>query len=334
MRWLAWLWLVPAVGCTRHNPAADCPTGTCSDPSTFCDVDGTLAGEPGKCLSISCTPNQVHETCRGNELLTCNQAGNNFVVTSCPHGCLDSPVPHCAYLEPKYFGNLCDDIAIEDLIEYSSPTTISTAIGCGDRGGGGAPSTCYWRAKTIVITPNTTVRFQGGGTSSNGIALIADYELRIEGVLDASAIGPINGPGAWGASSTDFSVGGGGGGGQTQGGAGGTLTTTGGAGNGGLPQNHPAMQTVLYGGNAGGPQLVSIGERGGGGGGAVSLIACRGVVSISGTVVANGGGGLGGYDTYKNGFGGGGGGNIVIQALDVMVSGFVFSNGGGGGCRN
>lgn len=72
--------------CSVPNPES-CADGSCTDPSRpFCDVDGAVAGEPNRCIAVECTPNEF-EVCRGETAVICNQAGNNFDVVECAHGC-------------------------------------------------------------------------------------------------------------------------------------------------------------------------------------------------------------------------------------------------------
>jgi hypothetical protein len=88
MRWLSIFVVVGlAGGCgTRANPES-CLDGLCTDQAfPFCDADGALEGEPGKCIAVSCTPAEV-VACRGEQALTCNAAGNDFDLVQCPLGC-------------------------------------------------------------------------------------------------------------------------------------------------------------------------------------------------------------------------------------------------------
>lgn len=80
--------LIASVACTRHNPAATCPNGTCIDSAyPFCDVDGSIGGVPGACISVACAPGAFAE-CRGESSLTCNSTGNNYDVVDCTVGCV------------------------------------------------------------------------------------------------------------------------------------------------------------------------------------------------------------------------------------------------------
>jgi hypothetical protein len=73
--------------CTKPNPASMCHDGTCSDPKfPFCDVDGTIGGQAGTCIAVSCTPSAFAE-CRSDGAVVCNAAGDNYDVTPCAAGC-------------------------------------------------------------------------------------------------------------------------------------------------------------------------------------------------------------------------------------------------------
>jgi len=84
------------MACTEPNAAASCASGTCSDPLfPYCDVDGIVAGTPGKCIAVECTPGEVL-TCSADEAVTCNMTGNGYERLACDLGCLTAPAPHCA----------------------------------------------------------------------------------------------------------------------------------------------------------------------------------------------------------------------------------------------
>jgi hypothetical protein len=72
--------------CTKRNPHV-CADGLCTDPSyPFCDVEGTLGGEPKECIAVACTPSEF-EACQGDDELRCNTTGNNYEQTRCELGC-------------------------------------------------------------------------------------------------------------------------------------------------------------------------------------------------------------------------------------------------------
>lgn len=73
-------------GCTKPNPAAICPTGVCQDPGLYCDVNGAVGGEPGRCLRIDCSPGEF-TACDGDVALACSSDGHSFETTDCGAGC-------------------------------------------------------------------------------------------------------------------------------------------------------------------------------------------------------------------------------------------------------
>lgn len=85
--WALVFWI--AVGCTKPNPRS-CLDGTCTDPAfPFCDVDGSLEGTPGTCITVSCSPMEF-AGCRGDEAIVCNSVGSNFDLVRCPFGCSEA----------------------------------------------------------------------------------------------------------------------------------------------------------------------------------------------------------------------------------------------------
>ncbi len=86
MRVAVCLMVVVAACGTKPNPHS-CQDGLCTDQSyPFCDVDGTLGGDPKECISVSCMPEQF-EACRGDEEIRCNATGNNYDLVQCELGC-------------------------------------------------------------------------------------------------------------------------------------------------------------------------------------------------------------------------------------------------------
>jgi hypothetical protein len=191
------------------------------------------------------------------------------------------------------------------------------------------------------------------------LVIIAGLEIRLAGMLDASASAQTPGPGGFdpaagpspggdGQHAGDFQDGGGGGGGHgSPGGEGGSATcasiddcSEGGAGGAPYDISGPS---VLQGGSGGGAgSIVSdnaecVPSRGGAGGGAVQLTALMRVrIEAAGGVHVGGGGGQAGSPDVLcgengGGCGGGAGGAIVLQAPDVAHRGVLAANGGGGG---
>ena len=71
-----WLCLVVLLGCTSPNENKACSEGSCKDPAfPYCDVDGSVSGEKGTCIAVTCTPGEIL-TCLGDDALTCNATGS------------------------------------------------------------------------------------------------------------------------------------------------------------------------------------------------------------------------------------------------------------------
>jgi hypothetical protein len=275
-----------------------------------------------------CTPDSSY--CTADGVQHCGSDGAPSTFDQCAAGCSSNPAPHCQYLQPRYLGDICATPATDDLA-IGSNATLGTDLDTACTGGvihqTAAPDICVVRNKTITIAASATLR----ATGSRLLALVADDDLSIHGTLDASADFVTPGPGACDRTSGNgpSSTGGGGGAGfKTSGGAGGSPTTDGGANNGGPVETDPAQLAVLV----PGPCAVA----GGAGGGGVTLVACRGTVTIDGMVDLGGGGGGGGNkvpmtQNIIGAHGGGAGGNLVIQALNIVLTGTLYANGGAGG---
>lgn len=210
-------------------------------------------------------------------------------------------------------------------------------------------------ADSLEVDANALVQVTG----SRPLIVIAKGNFAVLGVIDASAAGPIGGPGA---NLQCFT--GAGAAGSTQlgnqlptadpggsGGGGGAFATVGGTGSRVSPQTildpptaggavWSSTLTPLVGGCAGGAGGVAVASdtaaAGGGGGGALELVA-GGTLVIEGTVSASGGGGRGaniGEAAQQSGGGGGGGsgGGLLLQAPSVALMGCALTaNGGAGG---
>ncbi|MEO8548367.1 MAG: hypothetical protein ABI678_00260, partial [Kofleriaceae bacterium] len=344
-----WLFVVSVLvfgSCTQANPAATCKDGTCSDRSfPYCDTDGSVGGEAGTCVSVTCTPGEIKE-CRGDMAFTCSESGNGYKLAPCDLGCSDAPMPHCKYLQPKYMPNICDERASEPSLTFANSGTFDPNLdtNCNEvlmQAGG--PAICVVHYNTISVATAATLTVAGTKTiHGRGLALVADDDLEIAGTLDVGAHSGANGPGG-GVISTSTNmyganIGGAGAGGATPGGCGATSTTDGGGANAGAQQMNPALLPVLVGGGSFDRAMADDDVDApvlGGGGGALALVSCHATVRITGIVAAGGGGGFGGFYVFTvpvAGGGGGAGGNVVMQGARVEVTGSVFANGGGGGC--
>jgi hypothetical protein len=323
------------------------------DPAyPYCDVDGAVFGTPGACISVSCTPGEVLK-CVGANALTCTTGGDAYEQIACDLGCLDAPSPHCGYIEPRYLEAVCDEPAAQAEVTFADTATLDPNVDSNCTGGivpqAGAAEICVVRHSAITVSAPAVLTVPGSFVPpGRAIAFVADGPLLIDGFLDVSAKGKVNGPGASLSSSggqpfidpnsPTTKRGGGGAGGHLAGAPGGTESIAGGAANGGAQMPDPALTTAFVGGSpAYKPDRNSdpndtIG--GGGGGGALMLISCRDAITITGTISAGGGGGPGGKSLFNNavpGAGGGAGGYVVIQAKMINVSGQLFANGGWGG---
>ena len=343
----------------------------------FCDIDGAVRGEPNTCIAVSCTPaafaacdgdNAI--TCDQNgtnygtqhcsngcsaDAMGCNACapnasscgadGNLHVCDAqghdspvpCAAGCLDSPQPHCAYLQPHYLADICDAPA-QGALNIASMQTIDTSIDNTCTGGivaqSGGPDICVARYSTMSISSGATLQIVASTTGNNAknrpIAFVVDGDLLVDGLLDGAARGArsmsgSNGPGGGYlfAGGNDISMGGAGGAGfATRGGNGGGFQMDGGAQDAG-PQLPNPLDSVFIGGPS----------NDGPGGGAVMLISCRGTVKVSGVISLGGGGAHSGFlgPFCWPGTGGGAGGNLLVEGMNVEITGSLYANGGGGG---
>lgn len=327
--------------------AVDCEPGTfvaCrGDEAITCrasGVDYDVASCPLGCDdTIGCieTACEVGTTrCGAGTLERCNDIGE-YVSEACAAGCIDAPEPHCAYLEPRYLPDVCDVPALEvdprlddlELGEYVNTDAVQVCTGGVVAQTDGAPDICVVRYNTIRQSGSVTTKVAG----TRVLALVADASVHLEGTLDVSADGQIDGPGAgtFESGGGAWNHGGGGGGGSSEGAPGGPP----GVSNAGAIFN-PSPFLVLRGGAAHPPSyfdgtLIFVGEAAGGRGGAMTAIACRGTTSVTGLLDAGGGGGHRGDAVSSFGGGGGSGGFAALQGLNVSVTGRVYSNGGCGG---
>jgi hypothetical protein len=343
----AWLFagVVAAGGaaCTKPNPALSCEDGLCSDPLVpFCDVTGSIEGEPNTCIKPSCTPSAFEE-CRGDKALMCNSTGTDYDLLMCAAGCsADSRgCKPCETLEckkhiiPKYLPTECDALATNGALTISADTQLDTSddTKCTrivPQASG--PEICVLHYETITIDRNTTYAVTG----SRALALVSDQELLVDGVFDVGVHDGYSGPGGGlvssGAYVANIKTGGGGAGFRTAGAPGGTTAIGAGANGGGATTQNPAVLSILIGGTKSGGTINNAG-------GAATLVSCRGVLTVKGIVDAGGGGGKPGYlddvglgaPIYRPATGGGSGGVVVFQGMQLAITGGFFANGGGGG---
>jgi hypothetical protein len=207
------------------------------------------------------------------------------------------------------------------------------------------PNVMVVRLRGLTVSNNHVLKLVG----DKPIVFLVSGDVLVDsdGQIDASASGATPGAGGnWscgtsqgGKGSGDSArlngaSGGGGGGFGTNGGTAGTANTDGSDHTGGIAGvARGATDLVpLYGGCAGG-QAGDCSTAGGAGGGAVQ-IAASGTLTVSGSILANGGAGATpcGSNDEGGGTGGGSGGAILLQAamLDAPAN-TLQANGGDGG---
>jgi len=88
------------VGCTKDNPRACGDGDPCTDPTApFCDLDGLVAGVPGACIAVACTPGEF-AACDADRAIQCNAAGDNYETVVCERGC-DPLSDGCRLCDPN-----------------------------------------------------------------------------------------------------------------------------------------------------------------------------------------------------------------------------------------
>lgn len=326
-------------GCRGADQALVCNNAGDNYDVNHC-TDGCTPGVG--CNVTHCEPNTT--SCGDGTVEVCDADGV-LHTTACELGCVDAPQSHCAYISPVYLPDACDALALEPthtVSDLEPLNTDSTPLCNGGivSQGAGVPEICVVRYGTLTIASTGALVVTG----SRALAVVTDGPLRVDGIVNASASGQIEGPGGGmrklPSGPPSDTRGGGGAGFSTAGADGGTTTAAGGAANGG-DQIDPLIAGTLQAGTSAKNMTHNNGAEfgGGGAGGALMLVSCRDEVSVQGTLLDHGGGGRGGYRTtigsltrLFGGAGGGSGGYVVLQGLNVRVSGTVLANGGGGGC--
>lgn len=158
------------------------------------------------------------------------------------------------------------------------------------------------------------------GSTGFAVSVTGDATLAYGSVVSADGLGSGAGGGSGAGAGGDYRSGASGG---AHGGTGGTSAGLNGARAGGSA--HGSLTAPVTLGSGGGS---SSGSSGGAGGGLVRLTA-GGLLTIDGTVTANGGGGGTNGGDYAGG--GGSGGTVVLTGAQVNGIGIVRANGGAGG---
>lgn len=316
------VWLVVAAGCGFPRPS---PVGGADD------------GGDGMAASV-CAANQSLR-CDGDNLVRCSSDGTAEVTEGCSLGCSVSPL-HCDDIDPSNgLVRYLDMAAGEHDLDLGRTAIINTSDGTVTADGKSvmvrsvlvaqpsAPTILVFIVHSLTANDVTI-------NGDNAFALVSNGDIRVGGILNASAGVDTSAPGVYNDSNCKGGVGvrsgaslsgAGGGGFGTGGGSGGSASTIGDSatgGSGGKPTGVPALIPLRGGCDSGAiddlhPAAV------GHGGGAIQL-ASHTKISIIGVVAANGG----------SLSGGGSGGGILIEAPTVEVTGSVVANGAGGngGC--
>jgi len=176
----------------------------------------------------------------------------------------------------------------------------------------GQTGVCVCRVDSLTISSLTV-------TGPRLLAVLAWDSVSISGTLDISG---RSDPGPGAANQTPAN--------SWLGGAGGSLGTAGGGSPG--PRGD-ARLVPLFGGENG---QDGCGDRFGGGGAGGIQITAGESITVGGTILALGGGGLGGAagerpDKCSGGGGGGSGGAVLLESKTVTVTGAIWAHGGSGG---
>ena len=310
-------------------------------PTPFGGMDATDDDDGGVSTSPVCTANQTLR-CEGSNLVRCNSDGTAEIKESCAVRCSTSEL-RCEDVKPSNgLAPYLDMTAGEPDANLGTAATINTDDGTILVDGKpvalnntpvtqpGAPTIRVFIVHSLT-TGDVTIR------GSNALAIVSAGELKVGGIMAASAAFGTPGAGGFnentcqGADGVQFNssvFGGSGGGGFGAAGGGGgasvfssSVSALGGAG--GRPAGNATL-VPLRGGCNGGNFNTPFGlAKGGAGGGAIQLVS-RTRIAVSGAVAANG----------SSAIGGGSGGGILLEAPVVEVSGSVVANGGGGanGC--
>jgi hypothetical protein len=249
----------------------------------------------------------------------------------------------------------CGGVTLDDATIGTTPCAIEGYPCIGAHRSHHGVTSCVLVVDALEIGPKGA-RVEG----KHPLIVLAEGDVTITGLLDASAAGWTAGPGGFNGgdppdSTTGINGKGDGGGGHCTcldnddcGGGGGGFGTAGASGsqeNQGCPESSspggPAHgdETLvpLIGGSGGAsghnnntPVIVG---AGGGGGGALQ-ISSQGRIQIDGAISAGGAGGKGGISILLSsaaGGGGGSGGAVLLEAIQLLGEGWVAANGGGGG---
>lgn len=310
-------------------------------PTPLGGVDA--ADDGGSNSSPICTANQALR-CNGSDLVRCNADGTAEVDESCALGCNATEL-RCNDVNPSNgLAPYLDMTSGEPDLDLGTKATINTddgtvlvdgkvvAVNHAMISQASAPSIQVFIVHSVT-TADVTI------TGSNALAIVSNGDVKVGGILAASATATTPGSGGFndgackgsdGVSMLDVGIlagSGGGGFGHTGGlggnAMGGTPTATASGGDAGTATGNLTLVPLRGGCDGGGLNLSGSVLKGGAGGGAIQLVS-RTKITVSGAVAANG----------SSFIAGGSGGGILLEAPLVEVPGSVVANGGGGagGC--
>lgn len=295
----------------------------------------------------------------GETLRTCAASGEAATDHVCAWGCRTTPFARCAEIVPAGSGVMPVDVAPSTelgVIVLEPGTTldgdngrIGTLANPNQYRGSGAPGVMngidYQVRGPIAVFRFNKLQIAGALTliGNRSIALVADGDILVEGIVDArgGCAGSNAGPGGFAGGFKQGGKGSGSGGGAgaigaNEGGGGGGHGAAGGSGGngvfaaGGGPTGDATISVLFGGAGGGGGSGGASSGSGGGGGGAFQLVSNSRIL-ISGGINAGGCGGKTGTGGNDGGGGGGAGGSILIEGKLVELSGTLAVNGGGGG---
>jgi hypothetical protein len=325
------------------SPSADANTGTGgadAAPGTGGDDAAPGTGQDGG--ATFCDPGAALR-CDGDDLISCDVAGEEEVRETCPLRCNDAE-PACEDVAPSNgFADMLDAAATQPSLVLASSTGFNTESNVtidGDNvtatiggqevlatlieGDGPLPDVLVLAVGGLTLNVGVTIQISG----ERAVAIMSDGDVVIGGTLITRAGGSVaTREACWGGDTQpvgpdDARPGAGGGGFGGQGGNGGSvLGVSGGGGKARGDTIGNAQLVPLRGGCRGGEHDTgTFGIPGG-----ALQITSRTAIRVNGHVSAPGGGG-------SVTAGGGSGGGVLLEAPEVSVAGGVFVNGGGGGC--
>jgi len=358
MRGLGWLVWLSTVSTLLAACRIDLPEYSADDALADAEpVDSTLVDATAP-DAMACTPDTTDCDDSVGRYVECGSDGSPILEIRCALGC--SPdVEKCLDIDPSndlapYLDQARTDPAVGS-VAFSGDSTLNTNSGVVFNGptqidvpSANAGGIRVFMFKTLSLVGTLKV------TGSLPLAIVADGEISVSGLLDVSADGVTAGPGAINsgsqacfggsnmASALGYEQGGGGGGGFEVGAVGGQSGDL----DSGWPGGAPVANTTgvpLEGGCRGGRVFTTTlrgnmhASQGGRGGGAIQLVSSTAIeITGNGKIDASGGGGAStspANGILLGGGGGGSGGMILLEAPVIAIDGpaVAISTKGGGG---